>query len=218
MKNVDTILFDLDGTLIDTNEIIIDSFKNTFENFLPEIKIDLKTILTFIGPPLKDTFLHYVDSEKEAEQLMSEYRKYYHQNEFNSIKIYPDVLRVLTKLKKDCYNLAVVTTKAKEAVLPMYNHFGFDKIFTVLITNDDVINKKPDKEPVIKALTSFEKHRGSMMVGDNKSDILAGQNAGIYTAGVAWSIKGRKFLAEVKPDFMLEKMEDLFGVLKELNK
>jgi pyrophosphatase PpaX len=73
---------------------------------------------------------------------------------------------------------------------------------------------KPDPEPIFLALEKLDsKPEETLMVGDNFHDVLAGKNAGTETAGVAWTIKGRDYLAKFEPDYMLENMTDLLTIL-----
>ncbi|XMB85671.1 pyrophosphatase PpaX [Mycoplasmatota bacterium WC44] len=215
MKKVDTLLFDLDGTLIDTNEIIIESFKNVFSKYVPDLEFDIDVFKGFIGPSLHQTFSSYV-KEELVEEMIKEYRRYYIENEFDYFEIYPNVINVVKQLKEEGYNLGIVTTKFKEAAWPSYTHYELDKYFDVFIALEHVSNPKPHREPIDIALSHF-KHTGVIMVGDNQSDILAGKNASIYTCGVAWTFKGRKHLEEVNPDYMIDDMNDLLEILGELN-
>ncbi len=214
---VDTILFDLDGTLIDTNEIIIQSFNHTFKTFFPDLELSRDTILTFIGPSLHATFSNYTDDEEQIQQMIITYREHYKKIEHALFELYPNVYEVVERLSKEGYNLGIVTTKFKEAAMPSFLHFGLDKFFDVFVALDDVKNPKPHREPIDVALSQMENVNGVIMIGDNQSDIMAGKNAGVLSAGVAWSIKGKDYLSEVSPDYMLDDMEDLFEILESHN-
>lgn len=85
--------------------------------------------------------------------------------------------------------------------------------FETIITLDDVTNAKPHPEPIVKALHALDsKASESLMVGDNTHDIEAGHNAGTHTAGVAWTVKGREVLEQLKPDYMLDHMSELLEI------
>lgn len=213
MKKLDTILFDLDGTLINTNEIIIESFKEVFRVHFPDKIPNRKKILTFIGPTLHQTFGQYTDDPQLIEEMIKTYRIFYIEYEVGNHELYPDVLEVVTKLKSMGYNLGILTSKFTEAAWPSYTHYGLDKIFDSFTGLDDVSHAKPHRNAVDTALKHFPNHKKAIMIGDNKGDIMAGINAGIYGAGVAWSIKGEQYLLEAKPDFMLKNMKDIFRVL-----
>lgn len=212
---VNTVLFDLDGTLIDTNGIIMAAFKHTFETYVPEVEYDIELFKSFIGPSLQATFSKYVD-EETVQLMIKEYRDYYTKNEFDYFEIYPNVLEVVKELKEKGYNLGIVTTKFEEAAMPSFTHYGLEAYFDCFVALDHVENPKPNREPIDVALSQLN-HTGAIMIGDNRGDILAGKNAGIYSCGVAWSFKGREYLEEVNPDYMLEDMTDLLGIMEELN-
>ena len=214
MKKIDTILFDLDGTLINTNEIIIDSFQSTFDTHFPGMSLSREIILTFIGPTLHDTFSEYTNDPFTIQAMIESYREYYIEYEFDNFEIYPGVLETIKRLFDDGYNLGIVTSKFKEAAWPSFTHYNLDNYFSVFVALDDVKYPKPNKEPVETALSRFPSVKNSIMIGDNQGDILAGKNAGIYSAGVSWSIKGSAHLMEVNPDFMLSNMNDIFRILK----
>ena len=216
MKKIDTVLFDLDGTLINTNEIIIQSFKYTFDTHFPEVEIDRDKILTFIGPTLQQTFSDYTNDPFLIQDMINSYRTYYVENEMGLFEIYPKVIEVVSQLKEEGYNLGIVTSKFKEAAWPSFTFYELDKIFDVFVSLDEVEYPKPNRNPIDVALSHFDSPKGAIMIGDNKGDILAGKNAGIYSAGVSWSIKGAAYLMQAEPDFMLADMNDVFRVLNQI--
>ena len=213
MQTVSAVLFDLDGTLIDTNEIIIESYQHTFKTHFPDIEVDRETIIESIGPPLVATFARYTDSETKIADCVETYRSYYMANEHHHYTLYPNVIETLKALKEKGIKIAIVTSKFKAAAWPSFTQFGLDKYIDAFVALDDVMHPKPDKEPVITALDRLNHGKDAIMIGDNDSDILSGKAAGIKTAGVAWAIKGRAHLEAVKPDFILEDMRDLPKIL-----
>ncbi len=218
MKKLDTILFDLDGTLINTNEIIIRSFISSFKKHFPDLSLSREKIMTFIGPTLQETYSNYTNNQNLINDMIKSYREYYVEYEVGNFQIYPQVEEVIKKLYNLGYNLGIVTSKFKIAAWPSFTYYNLEKYFSVFISLDDVTKPKPNKEPIIKALSRFPSYNKALMIGDNQGDLLAGKNAGIYTAGVAWSLKGSSHLWEVNPDFMLSHMKDLFRVIKIIDK
>ncbi|WP_077624820.1 pyrophosphatase PpaX [Sediminibacillus massiliensis] len=210
--NIQTILFDLDGTLIDTNELIIASFIHTLKEHADR-DYTREEILDFIGPPLRESFVK-IDPER-ADVMMETYREHNLKNHNAYVAAYPTVVDTLTQLKEAGYKLGIVTTKIKGTALMGLELTGLESLFEVVIGLEDVTNAKPHPEPIIKALQQIGgKASESLMVGDNYHDIEAGQNAGTHTAGVAWTVKGRETLEAYKPDYMLEQMSDLLTILK----
>lgn len=218
MEKLTTILYDLDGTLINTNKVIIESFKATFKKHFPNIPLSREKILTFIGPTLQETFGGYTQDLFLIEEMIDTYRRFYVDYEMGNFEIYPGVIETVKKLKQAGYQLGIVTSKFKEAAWPSYTFYSLDDYFDVFISLDEVEYPKPHRNPIDIALSSFPSNGKAIMIGDNQGDILAGKNAGIYSAGVAWSEKGSMHLMEAKPDFMLGEMNDIFNIIKKINR
>ncbi|MGY0693557.1 pyrophosphatase PpaX [Virgibacillus sp. FSP13] len=205
-----TILFDLDGTLIDTNELIIASFKHTFDyygkNFTREKAIE------FIGPPLKESFETLDPSQADA--MVETYRQHNLQHHDEYVTAFPYVIETLERLKEQGIQLGVVTTKMWHTVEKGLKLTSMDHFFDTVITLDDVTHAKPHPEPIIKAMHELDaKVESTLMVGDNSHDIEAGQNAGVQTAGVAWSLKGKEMLERYHPTYILDDFRDLLSIL-----
>jgi len=215
MKKIDTFLFDLDGTLIDTNDIIIKSYQHTFNTHFKSLSITKDSIIDQIGPPLSEIFARYTQDQNLIKTMIDTYRSYYKIHEMKSHKLYPGVKEVLSTLKEKGYKLGIVTSKFKESAMPSFTYYGLEDYFDVFIALDDVEHPKPSGEPVLKALEHFNNSSRAIMIGDNQSDILSGQNAGILSAGVSWSIKGKEHLSAVNPDIMFDSMYDIIELIKE---
>ena len=171
-------------------------------------------IMTFIGPTLHETYGSYTNDKKIVQDMINSYREFYVEFEVGNFKIYPQVEEVVKKLHNLGYNLGIVTSKFKVAAWPSFTHYGLEKYFDVFIALDDVDYPKPNKEPILTALSRFPSYNKVIMIGDNQGDILAGKNANVISAGVEWSLKGKDHLLEVNPDFMLSDMNDIFRVIK----
>jgi pyrophosphatase PpaX len=212
-SNLTTILFDLDGTLIDTNELIISTYLHTLEKYFPG-KYGREDVLPFLGPTLHEVF-GAMDPER-VEEMVLEYRTYNLANHDALVKEFVGVMETIETLKKKGYKLAIVTTKREDVAFKGLRLMKLDSFFDVMIAYDHVKKVKPDPEPIFLALEKLgSKPEETLMVGDNFHDVLAGKNAGTKTAGVAWTIKGRDYLAKYEPDYMLENMTDLLTILGE---
>jgi len=212
-NNINTILFDLDGTLIDTNELIISTYLHTLEKYFPG-KYKRQDVLPFLGPTLHEVF-EAMDPER-VEEMVLEYRTYNLANHDALVKEFVGVMETIETLKKKGYKLAIVTTKREDVAFKGLRLMKLDPFFDVMIAYDHVKKVKPDPEPIFLALEKLDsKPEETLMVGDNFHDVLAGKNAGTKTAGVAWTIKGRDYLAKYEPDYMLENMTDLITILGE---
>lgn len=210
-NNITTILFDLDGTLIDTNELIIASFLHTLEKYYPT-KYKREDVLPFLGPTLRETF-EPMDNDR-VDEMIATYRAFNISNHDSFVTIFPTVLETVQTLKDQGFKLGIVTTKISDVVMMGLKLTKLDTLFDVIVALDHVQKAKPDPEPIYKALEQLgSKPEEAIMVGDNHHDILAGKNAGTKTAGCSWSIKGREHLAQFNPDYMLEEMADLLQIV-----
>ena len=214
MKKIDAVLFDLDGTLINTNEIIVASYRHAYSRHLPNLTISDQEIIDDIGPTLRMIFSKHTNDQYLIDTLIETYRTYYTENEKKYHHLYPNVVETLQELKNHNLKLAIVTSKFKDAAWPSFSYYKLEQFFDAFIALDDVKNPKPDKEPVEKALKLLGNPQNAIMIGDNQGDILSGKNANILTAGVAWSIKGASHLKKVNPNFIFEDMRDIINLIK----
>ncbi|MGX9930670.1 pyrophosphatase PpaX [Virgibacillus salarius] len=207
--SIRTILFDLDGTLIDTNELIIASFIHTFNAY--HLEYSREEIIEFNGPPLVDTFTK-IDARR-ADSMVETYREHNLKEHDNYVKPFPHVVDTVKKLQENGIEMAIVTTKMRKGVNKGLSLTGLDNYFETVITIDDVTHPKPHAEPVLKAMEALQADpKRTLMVGDNYHDIEAGKNAGVQTAGVAWTFKGKQRLLEYKPTYMLDDIRDLLQI------
>ena len=212
---IDTILFDLDGTLVDSNELILETLRKTILHYFPGAPLSRMALLEMMGPPLSETFGKLTDDPALVRRMISSYRKTYTEMEFEYISLYPSVCETLQDFRENGYKTALVTTKFRESALPAVTHFGLERFFDSLIALDDVKKPKPDAEPLLLAMEKLNS-RHAVMVGDTPSDILAGKNAGILTCGVGWSLKAGEIRA-LDPDFWIRDFSELFPMIEKRN-
>jgi pyrophosphatase PpaX len=214
-KPIDTILFDLDGTLVDSNELIIESFRQTFAKHFPDLTFSFTELVEMMGPPLSESFSRFASSNELVSTMIDTYRSIYQSLEFSYIKLYPNVIETLAYFKQINFNIGVVTTKFSRSAMPSIRHFGLDAYLDEIITLDDVTHHKPHPEPILKALENFN-HQSVLMIGDSPSDLLAGINANTLTCGVAWSYKLNE-LIPLEPDFWIRDFEELIMIVNAYN-
>lgn len=211
IKNIDTILFDLDGTLINTIELIVASFLHTMETYYPG-KYKREDVVSFIGPPLSETF-NNLDPDR-VEEMTNTYRTFNHAKHDDLVEEYEGVKETLEVLHKEGFKMAIVTTKRRDTAVRGLQLKKLDHFFDVIVSLDEVTNYKPHPEPAQMAMEALGSvPEKTMMIGDSQHDILGGKNAGTKTAGVGWSIKGQEFLSTFEPDVMLGKMPELLDYL-----
>jgi len=209
MKNV---LFDLDGTIIDTNELIIESFLHVLNDKLA-MKITRDDLIPRMGGPLVDQF-QYFTGRSNVDQQVVDYRTYNLMRHDEMVSVFPYVNEVVQVFARNGIKLGVVTTKMRDTTKRALQMFDLLPYMQTIITLDDVENAKPHPEPVLLAMEAIQADpKETVMVGDSSFDILSAQRAGAWSAGVAWSLKGAEALTVYNPDWMLTDMRDLYDIV-----
>ena len=197
------ILFDLDGTLIDSTEAILESFQKAYETFGKEVPAsdDIKSL---IGLPLEVMFVKLGVDEAESLDYVKAYKEHYKTIHTEKTVLLPNVREAL-ELAENHGRLGVVTTKTSEYSRILLEHFDIMKHFNILIGREDVTNPKPDPEPVERAMNALGYHYGKVtyMIGDTMADIIAAQKADIASIGVLCGY-GNKDDLEEHADFVVK--------------
>lgn len=214
MKIKTTVLFDFDGTIMDTNRLIINSWQHTFRTIEGKERPEAE-ILATLGEPLllsMGNLLPQVSSQEAVEI----YRGYQHGNFGEEIGLFPGMEPLIRELNRQGYKLGVVTSRMTNTTLQGLDKFGLRECFSSIVTCDHTDKHKPDPEPVYIALRQLEsKPEESIMVGDTKFDILCARNAGVTSVLVGWALTMNQEDREgpLGPEHILEKAEDLFHLL-----
>ncbi len=183
MKKITTILFDLDGTLIDSTEAIISSFYDVFEKFGFD-KPSKDKITKYIGHTLEDMFLYLGVEEIYVDECVKEYKNFYRQRSLKMTKLLPNAKEAI-ELACSFARLGIVTTKTGKYSKEILEYLDVMKYFETLVGREDVLYPKPHKEPIEKALALMAaSKKGCWMIGDTKLDLLSAQNASVNSIGV----------------------------------
>jgi len=179
------ILFDLDGTLIDSTEAIVESFKRSFEFFgvnSPEVE----AILPQIGYPLFDMFINLGVSKDTAQEYVDKYKENYRELHIKNTVLLKGAKEAVELAYSSGATIGVVTTKTGKYSIELLEHFGLMQYFSTLVGSEDVKKHKPDPEPIYLALKRLNVKKSSniYMIGDTCMDMLAAKNAGIIGVGV----------------------------------
>lgn len=202
------ILFDLDGTLIDTTPLILESYRHTFLTHFNEVRKD-EEILKYVGIPLKNSFAKLCPESADA--LFKTYREFNQRKHDAYIGVFIGITDALRQLKQRNILLGVVTSKMGDLAMRGMRIFGIDEYMDVLVGLEDTERHKPEGEPVLKALErlGLEEKDEVLYVGDSTHDIFSAKNAGVRSAAVGWSYISRGELEKACPDIFLERPEDL---------
>jgi phosphoglycolate phosphatase len=190
-----TIVFDLDGTLVDSLPDIIASFRHGFASLGLPTPSEAE-VRALIGHPLEAMYTHF--APEHAPRLCALYREHYPRNFVNRSRPYPGVVELLRTLRERGYKLAIATTKRTDMARRFAEALGLSSMLDH-VQGTEGFPSKPAPDVIHRALGALEA-RGLWMVGDTVHDIQAGQAAGLRTYAVTWGTHDAALLATAAPD------------------
>ena len=212
---IKAVLFDLDGTLLDTNQLILDSFKHTFKTIL-DLEVPEEEMGKIFGKPLVGTLASY--NEEKVDELVKEYRRYNEENHDNMCKPFEGVQVLLKSLKDHGYKLGIVTSKRLEMAKRGSDLGDITKYFDIFITPESTEKHKPNPEPIYEACKQIGiEPKEAIMVGDAPADILSGKNAGAITCAVRYTALPISELEKDNPDYFIDYPLQILDILKGIN-
>ena len=196
-------LFDLDGTLIDSIPLIMESFRHTMRTHLGAAPDDAGWRAGF-GTPLRPQLRKFARDDEHASQMVDTYRTYTDAHHDRLLKSYAGIDEALAILRDAGVRLAVVTSKTHALARRGLLRCGLDGYFGVLVGADDVLDHKPHPAPVLAALERLSAApEDTVFIGDSPHDIQAGRAAGVQTAAALWGPFSRAALASASPHHWL---------------
>ena len=215
MPPIRTVLFDLDGTLIDSVRLILDSYHHTLATHGLPPRSD-EDWLAGVGTPLTVQFAAWRDDPDTLQALIATYRDYNLKHHDRMVTVYPGVVEVVRELKESGIATGLVTSKNRAGAVRGLTLVQLERMMDVLVCADEVENPKPHPEPVEKALRLLSADpRTTVYVGDSIHDMVAGRAAGVRTAAVLWGPFGRSHLEGAQPDHWLERPEELLVLVRD---
>lgn len=212
---IDTVIFDLDGTLLNTLEDLADSVNYALARFgLPERT--LMEVRSFVGNGVDILVKRAVEgrlSDAEEQRCLATFKQQYSENMNNKTKVYDGVLDVVKQLIDKNYHIAIVSNKFDAAVKEL-NVSYFESLFPVAIGATDKIAKKPEPDSVYEALRQLQSSKcTAIYVGDSDVDVMTAHNAGLPCVGVTWGFRDRALLLSLGAEYIIDKPEDLISIL-----
>lgn len=217
LKGIRAVLFDLDGTLVDTMEAfhkmvndILRGFGVSERGFSENVKLVGKPSKTIVETILRETGLS-LDAEEFSRIMFREW-VYNYMPRYG--RLYPDSLKVLRELKGRGYLLGVVSNTSREELPHYLENFKIKGFFNVAVSSGDVENPKPSPEPVVKAVRALSVNPSeAVMVGDRPEDVEAGRLAGTRTIAVSRGFRPRSELEAAKPDLIISELSEMLPFL-----
>lgn len=215
MPTLRTVLFDLDGTLIDSVRLILDSYHHTLAVHGLPPRTD-EEWLRGVGTPLTAQLAEWRDDRGTLEAMIATYREYNLAHHDRMVTVYPGVVDAVREIKAAGLQTGLVTSKNRQGALRGLRLVGLEALMDVMVCADEVTNPKPHPEPVEKALALLGADPATTVyVGDSIHDMRAGRAAGVRTAAVLWGPFGRSHLEDAEPDWWLASPQELVRVVKE---
>jgi len=209
------VLFDLDGTLIDSIGLILASMRYAFDKCEAAAPSDAEW-LTGVGTPLRTMFERYASDDESIDRFIAAYREHQFANHDLLVTCFDDVPDTIAALKSRGHPLAVVTSKTNALARRGLEHVGLASYFDTIVGCDACTRHKPHPEPVLTALDRLGYEPGeALFVGDSVHDIEAGNAAGVLTIAALWGPFTRDQLAGAEPGRFAERAGDLLQVLAE---
>jgi pyrophosphatase PpaX len=213
LRALDAVLFDLDGTLLDTIPHILASFRHATTAVLGAPLSD-DVLLRHVGVPLAKQMRMLVDDEDTAERLLVAYQEFNRTTHDEMARLYPGTRETLLDLGVCGPPLAVVTSKGSAMAFRGLELFDLLPFFSAVVTADDTPLHKPDPHPVLHAAHALDAQPARCLyVGDSPHDIEAGRAAGALTAAAAWGVSTRERLEQADPDVIIEDIRDVVGLV-----
>ena len=210
---IKAILFDLDGTLLDTSELIYKSFCHMFKEVL-DIELPKTEITRLYGKPLERSLEKYANNREELERMINEYRSYNADHHDEMCAPFEGVMELLQTLNSKGIKLGIVTSKRKAVAERGMMLGGILEYMDVIISPESTTKHKPEGEPAMKACEILGvEPKEAIMVGDSSYDLLCGKNAGCFTCGVEYTALDIKDLLDVKPTYMVKKPTDILELV-----
>lgn len=214
MPNYDLVLLDMDGTIANTDEMIVETFHRMYKEFTPTVIRSDEELLYFSGPPIRDTLLKEFPNYP-IDQIFEDYHRISHSAYEEYTKEFPLVKETLISLLNKGIKLGIVTNKNSNNADWTLRLIHLDDVIDYCLGSDDVPFTKPNPIGAEMAMEHFNVSDKSrvLYVGDNTIDFVFANNAGIDCALLTWG--PRKFTPETKPKFWVKDFKELYKAIME---
>lgn len=211
------ILFDLDGTITDSQLGIKNSVAYALNHF--GIKVDnMDSLNKYIGPPLRQSFMEFAGLSEENSHIgMTKYREYYGPKGIFENELYFGIVDLFEKLKKDNKKIVLATSKPWIYAEIILEHFNIKKYFD-FVAGSELNGVRTKKDDVIKyAIDKYNINtNNAVMIGDRKHDILGAKANGIKTIGVLYGFGSKDELESAGADYIAKNTEDIYNIINDL--
>ena len=207
------VIFDLDGTIVNTYPVIKKTLIELFNLYLPNLKYDEKLLESFFGPPLVESFAKIAPDKVTQEFLISEYRRINKKYYEAEITLFPNIKEVLKELKLKNYKLAILSNRIKSLIDVALEVTKIKDYFDLVIGVDNVVNPKPNPMGIYKIIEELN-DKNVIYVGDTVTDIQTAKNAYVKAVGVTWSLTTKEEFIQANADYIISDPNELLTILE----
>jgi len=216
MKKYDTVIFDLDGTLLDTLDDLADSV-NYALNMYGFPRREAAEVRNFVGngvARLMELCIPEGLNNSQYEKCFADFCSHYSENMQNKTGAYKEIMELLQELSKEGYKLAIVSNKFDKAVKGL-NKIHFEEYIKVAIGESENIHRKPAPDTVFKALEELgSTAEKAVYVGDSEVDVQTARNSGLTCVVVTWGFRDREVLEREGADYIIDRPQELLKILE----
>lgn len=217
MNKYSTVLFDFDGTVVDTGEGILKSLQYSFSEMGNEVP-ELSELKRFIGPPVYYSFTHFYNiSEDEVGDYIKKYRERYKVKGIYESRLYDGMKELLIELKKMKIKTGVASSKPEHLIYSVADYLGITELFDVIVgVKVDDSNHSSKTGLILEAMKALgeEDTEKVLMVGDRCFDIDGATGAGVDSCGALWGYGNREEFLQHYATYIAQKAEDVLKMVK----
>ncbi len=212
---ITTVIFDFDGTLADTSQLIVNSFNCIYKKYYGEEKT-VEYISQSFGEPLRTTIER--EFNEPFEEVVKDYRDYQFGRFDLEVKLFSNSKETLEELMNRGIKMGIVTSRLRNTTDHALKLFNIDKYFKVIVPADEVENHKPHPEPLLKALKILDSRpEETLFIGDSRFDIECAKNAGAASVLVGWHNNLEQLKKDYKPKHIINDMNEIIDIINNSN-
>ena len=213
MTTLRCLIFDMDGTLTQTNRLIFDTFNYVAQKYRGRTYSDPEIIAMF-GPPEEGALLSIV-TPAEIDTVMRDYLEYYRANHARLARLHPGIEGLLALAKERGRIVALFTGKGSATTMITLEEFGIGRYFDCVVTGTDVTDHKPSPEGIRMILNRFALQPDeALMIGDAVSDVKAARSAGVPVASVLWDSYAKDHVLQMNADLVFHEVAEFHDWLR----
>jgi pyrophosphatase PpaX len=218
-RKIDAVIFDFDGTIMDTNEAVLSSWQYAARILLGH-EFPEDALTATLGEPIFHTVAHLFP-DFDPDLVVETYREFHHEHFAEMIRLFPGVRETLKTLSEEGYLLGLVTNRMRGTTEIGLRQFDIEKYFGTVVTVGEAPKDKPEPEHIWFALDKLGSAPDrAVLVGDSQNDIIGGHNAGLISIRVAWAVATDEGYgdAAAAPDYTIDAPTDLITLLPRLGR